>query len=99
MGMWEDDSTRELKMKQEDEFQKQAEEKVQKMLKDGNVELFSFLKEPSTVTIEEIKDSQPMLALENSTPALTMEDESDSEDDTLDTDVEEPLPCPVYLMV
>ena len=56
-------------------------------------------KETATVTIEEIEDSQPMLALENSTPALTMEDESDSEDDTLDTDVEEPPPCPVYLMV
>ena len=94
-GMWEDDLTRELKMKQEEEFEKRLEEKVQKMLKDGNIELFSLLKEPSTVTIEEIKDSQPMLALENSAPALTMEAETYSEDDT---DVEEPPPCPVHLM-
>ena len=65
------------------------------MLNDGNVELSSFFKEPSTVTIEEIEDSQPMLALENSTPALTMEVETYSEDDT---DVEEPPPCPVQLM-
>ena len=75
------------------------------MLNDGNVELFSFLKEPSTVTIEEIKDSQPMLALKSFGPAPTMEVETYSEafpmvvDDTLDTDVEEPPPCPVYLMV
>ena len=95
-GMWEDDSTRELKMKQEEESQKRNEEKVRKMLNDGNVELSSFLKEPSTVTIEEIKDSQPMLALPG--PAPTMEVETYSEayvDDTLDTDVEEPPPCPV----
>ena len=96
-GIWEDDSTRELKMKQEEEFQKRAEEKVQKMLKDGNVELLSFLKEPSTVTIEEIQNSQPMLALENSAPALalTPETETDSEDER---DVKEPPPCPVHLM-
>ena len=101
-GMWEDDSTRELKMKQEEESQKRSEEKVRKMLNDGNIKLSSFLKEPSsnvTVTIEEIKDSQPMLALPG--PAPTMEVETYSEayvDDTLDTDVEEPPPCPVHLM-
>ena len=95
-SIWEDDSTRELKMKEEEEIQKQTEEKVQKMLKDGNVGMFARWKEPSTVTIEEIvTDSQQMLALENSTPALTMEDETDSEDET---DVEEPPPCPVHLM-
>ena len=96
-GIWEDDITRELKMKEEEEIQKQAEEKVQKMLKDGNVEMFAFLrdKEPSTLTIEEIEDSQPMLALEYSTPALTMEVETYSEDET---DVDEPPPCPVHLM-
>jgi hypothetical protein len=96
-GIWEDDITRELKMAEEEEIQKQAEEKVQQMLKDGNVEMFAFLKdkEPSTVTIEEIEDSQPMLALEYSTPALTMEVETYSEDET---DVEEPPPCPVHLM-
>ena len=64
-------------------------------MKDGNAELLSFLKEPSTVTIEEIKDSQPMLALENSAPALKMESETYSEDET---DMEEPPPCPVHLM-
>ena len=89
-GIWEDDITRELKMKEEEEIQKQAEGKVQKMLKDGNVELFAFLKEPSTVAIEEIEDSQPMLALENSTPVETC-----SEDDT---DVDEPPICPMHLM-
>ena len=65
------------------------------MLNDGNVELLSFLKEPSTVTIEEIQDSQPMLALANSAPALTIGAETYSEDET---DVEEPPPCPVHLM-
>ena len=94
-GMWEDDSTRELKMKQEGEFQKQAEEIFQKLWKDGNNKMISFLEGPSTVTIEEIEDSQPMLALENSTPAITMEAETYSEDET---DVEEPPPCPVHLM-
>ena len=94
--MWEDDLTRELKMKQEEEFQKRAEEKVHKQLKGGNVELFSCLKEQVTVTIEEIQDSQPMLALENSAPALKMESETYSEDET---DMEDPPPCPVHLMV
>jgi len=87
-GMWEDDSTRELKMKQEEEFQKQIEEKVQKMLKDGNIEMFPRWEELVT-------DSQQMLALENSTPAITMDDETDSDNET---DVEEPPPCPVHLM-
>ena len=95
-GIWEDDATRELKMKQKESFQKQMEEKVKTMLKDGNVELLSFLKEPSTVTLA-IQDSQPMLALENSAPALalTLETETDSEDEK---DVKEPPPCPVHLM-
>jgi len=87
-GMWEDDSTRELKMKQEEEFQKQVEEKVQKMLKDGNIEMVPRWEELVT-------DSQQMLALENSTPAITMDDETDSDNET---DVEEPPPCPVHLM-
>ena len=79
-------------MKQEEAFQKRAEEKVQQMLKDGNVEMLAFLrdKEPSTLTIEEIEDSPPMLALEYSTPVETY-----SEDET---DVDEPPPCPVHLM-
>ena len=55
-GIWEDDATRELKMEQEEAFQKQMEAKVKQMLKDGNVELFTFLKEPSTVTFA-IQDS------------------------------------------
>ena len=99
-GIWEDDSTREMKMKQEEAFQKRAEEKVQQMLKDGNVELFSFLKEPS-VTFA-IQDSQPMLALENSAQALALQDaadETDTETDSEDEkDVKEPPPCPVHLM-
>jgi len=96
-GIWEDDATRELKMEQEEAFQKRAEENVQQMLKDGNVELFSFLKEPSTVTFA-IQDSQPMLALENSasTPDLQdAADETDTETDSEDEkDVKEPPPCP-----
>ena len=81
-------------MKEDEEIRKQAEEKVEKQLKDGNVGLFSFLREP-TVTIEEIQDLKPMLALENSAPALalTMEAETDTE-----TDVDEPPPCPVHMM-
>ena len=39
IGIWEDDVTSELEIKQEDEFQKQAAEDVQKWLKEGNVEL------------------------------------------------------------
>ena len=57
MGIWEDDLTRELQMIQEEEFLKQAIEKVQKQVQDGDVGLFSFLRE-STVTVEEIEDSQ-----------------------------------------
>ena len=93
---WEDDSTRELKMKQDTEFQKRVKDKVQKQLQDGNVLLFSVLKEP-TIKIEENQDSQPMLALEHSAPALalTMEAETYSEGET---DVEEPPPCDVHLM-
>ena len=91
MGIWEDDSTREIKMKQEEEFLKQANEKVQKQLQDGNVGLFSFLRE-STVTVEEIEDSQPTLALEY------IGDDKNSEDE-IETDTEmEPPPCPVHLM-
>ena len=81
-------------MQQEEEFQKQAKEKVQKQLKDGNVHLFLFLREP-TATVEEIQDWLPTLTLEND---LTMENETDSEDSEDDTDVEEPPPCPVHLM-
>ena len=92
--MGEDDLTREIKMKQEEEFLKQANEKVQKQLHDGNVGLFSFLRE-STVTVEEIEDSQPTLALR------TLEyigDDKNSEDE-IETDIEmEPPPCPVHLM-
>ena len=74
------------------------EEKVKKMLKDGNVELLSFLKEPSTVTIEEIQNSQPMLALENSAPALALTPETETDSDSEDETNVEPPPCPVHLM-
>ena len=90
----ENDPTRELKMEQEEAFQKQAKEKVQKQLKDGNVDLVSFLREP-TFTVEDIQDSQPTLALEN---ALTMEAETYDNDSEDDTDVDEPPPCPVHMM-
>ena len=80
-------------MKQEEKFQKQAKETVQKQLKDGNVQLFSFPREPIP-TVEEIQDWLPTLTLEND---LTMKNETDSEDPE-DSDVEEPPPCPVHLM-
>lgn len=105
-GMWEDDVTRELEIKQREERLKEAEEIVRKQLKEGKVGMLSILSVPreSTVTIEEIHSvTEPMLALQNSAPARTMETEthhvteSDSHDD--DTDVEEPPPCPVHLMI
>ena len=111
-GMWEDDVTRELEIKQREERLKEAEEIVRKHLKEGKVGMLSILslpqiREKSTVTIEEIHSvTEPMLALQNSAPARTMETEthlpyivteSDSHDD--DTDVEEPPPCPVHLMI
>ena len=45
-----------------------------------------------------IQDSQPFVALENSAPALalTLETETDSEDER---DVKERPPCPVHLML
>ena len=101
-GIWEDDLTRELEMKQEEEFQKQSKEEVQKRL-EGNVELFSFIKE-STVTVEEIEASRPTLALsgkENSQPTLALEDAADDKDSEDETDVDskiEPPPCPVHMM-
>ena len=103
IGVWEDDLTRELKMKQEKEFQKQAEEEVQKRLKEGNVGFFCFLKE-STVTVEEIEDSRPTLALsgkEKIQPTFAFEAEADDKDSEDETDVDskiEPPPCPVHLM-
>ena len=96
-GIWEDDLTREFNMKQEEVFQQQAEEKVQQQLKDDNVDLFSFIREP-TVTIEAIQDLKPMLALENSQPTLALQYAADHNDSEDETDVEEPPPCPVHLM-
>ena len=103
IGIWEDDLTREVEMKRGEEFQKQSKEEVQKRLKEGNVELFSFIKE-STVTVEEIEASRPTLALsgkENSQPTLALEDAADDKDSEDETDVDskiEPPPCPVHLM-
>ena len=103
IGVWGDDLTRELEMKQEEEFQKQAEEEVQKRLKEGNVGFVCFLKE-STVTVDEIEDSRPTLALsgkEKSQPTLALEDaadDKDSEDETDEDSKIEPPPCPVHLM-
>ena len=95
-GIWEDDITRELEMKQEEGFQKQAKDTIHKLLKDGNVDVFSFLREP-TVKLEEIQDLNPIRALDNSAlaVALTMEAETYSKDET---GVEEPPPCPVDLV-
>ena len=73
---------------------------IQKRLKEHSVELCSFLKE-STVTIEEIEDSQPTLALsgkEISKPTHALEDAVDDKDSEDETDVEEPPSCPVDLM-
>ena len=100
LGVWEDDLTRELEMKQEAEFEKHTEEKIQKyvkQLKDGTLSLSACFKN-STVTVEEVQDSRPpsipmicdvMVALKDA------EYDKDSEDDT---DVEEPPPCPVDMM-
>ena len=103
IGIWEDDLTREAEMKQGEEFQKQSKEEVQKRLKEGNIGLFCFLKE-STVTVQEIEDSRPTLALsgnEKSQPTLALEDAADDKDSEDETDVDskiEPPPCPVHLM-
>ena len=79
----------------------QAHLKILDRAKEGNFSFKDWLNppEPSTVIIEEIQDSQPILPLENSAqaPAQTVEDETDTETDT-ETDVEEPPPCPVHLM-
>ena len=102
-GIWEDDITRELEMKQWEERVQEAKKKLEKQLKDGNIGLVSLLLNESTVTIEEIQE--PMLALENSAPALTMEAdtndimEPDYDDDTDLPYDEEPPPCPVHLMI
>ena len=84
--------------------------KIRKQLKDGTVDLFACLKN-STVAIEEVQDSRPasqcdvMFALSwKENPILSLEDakyDKDSDvpnvmlDDTPDTDVDEPPPCPV----
>ena len=106
LGVWQDDLTRELGMKQEAEFEKHTEEKIQKyvkQLKDGTLSLSACFKN-STVTVEEVQDSRPpsipmicdgMVALPQIEDA---EYDKDSEDDT---DVEydkEPPPCPVDMM-
>ena len=88
-GIWEDDITRELKMKQEED----AHLKILEMAKEGKFSFKNWLN-PTKPPIA-IQDSQPMLALENSAPALIMEAETYSEDET---DVDEPPPCPVHLM-
>ena len=88
-GIWEDDITRELKMKQEED----AHLKILEMAKEGKFSFKNWLN-PTKPPIA-IQDSQPMLALENSAPALIMEAETYSEDET---EVEEPPPCPVHLM-
>ena len=87
-------------MQQKEQALKQAHLEILDRAKEGNVSFKDYLypPEPSTAIIEEIQDSQPMLALENSAQALaqTVEDETDTE-----TDVDsktEPPPCPVHLM-
>ena len=87
--------------------------KIQKQLKDGTVDLLACLKNPA-VAIEEVQDPRPpsqcdvMFALSRKeNPILPLEDakydkDSDSPnvmlDDTPDTDVDEPPPCPVDMM-
>ena len=103
-GIWGDDITRELEMQQE----KKAHLKILDRAKESNFSFDNWFYpgDPSTVTIEEIQDSQPTLALENSRPTpalensapalvLTIEDETDAEDETDETELP---PCPVHLM-
>jgi hypothetical protein len=84
-------------MKQEAEFEKHTEEKIQKyvkQLKDGNLSLSALLKN-STVTVEEVQDSRPPPSLPQIEGA-----EYDKDTDSMldDTDVDEPPPCPVEMM-
>ena len=78
-------------MKEEEE----ANLKILEMAKEGKFSFKNWLN-PTKPPIA-IQDSQPMLALENSAPALalTLETETDSEDER---DVKESPPCPVHLM-
>jgi hypothetical protein len=92
-GIWEDDITRELKMKQEEE----AHLKILEMAKEGKFSFKNWVN-PTKPPIA-IQDSQPMLALENSAPTPDLQDAADtgtySEDET---EVDEPPPCPIHLM-
>ena len=87
-------------MQQKEQALKQAHLEILDRAKEGILSFKDGLcpPEPSTVVIEEIQDSQPMLALENSAqaPARTVEDETDTETD-VDSKTETP-PCPVHLM-
>ena len=103
LGVWEDDLTRELRMKQEAEFEKHTEEKIQKyvkQLKDGTLSLSALLKN-STVTVEEVQDSRPPPSLPICDVMVALKDaEYDKDTDSMldDTDVDEPPPCPVEMM-
>ena len=103
LGVWQDDLTRELGMKQEAEFEKHTEEKIQKyvkQLKDGTLSLSALLKN-STVTVEEVQDSRPPPSLpicDGMVALPQIEDAEYDKDSEDDTDVEEPPPCPVDMM-
>ena len=79
----------EKQQEQEEEFQKQAEGNVENWLKEGNVELLSFFREP-TMTIEAIEDSHPTLTLstKENYPPLALQDAAHDNDSEDDTDVE-----------
>ena len=103
LGVWQDDLTRELGMKQGAEFEKHTEEKIQKyvkQLKDGTLSLSACFKN-STVTVEEVQDSRPPPSLpicDGMVALPQIEDAEYDKDSEDDTDVEEPPPCPVDMM-
>jgi len=91
-GIWEDDITRELVMQEEEK----AHLKILEMAKEGKFSFKNWLN-PTKPPIA-IQDSQPMLALENSAPALALTLETETDSDSEDETNVEPPPCPIHLM-
>ena len=87
-------------MKQEAEFQKHTEEKIQtyfKQLKDGTLSLSACLKN-STVTVEEVQDPPSLPICDVMVALKDAEYDKDADSVLDDTDVDEPPPCPVEMM-
>ena len=73
-------------MQQENKAHLKISDRAKDIAKESNFSFDNWFypRDPSTVTIAEIPDSHPTLALENPqpTPALPMEDETDAGDET-----------------